>query len=201
MLPGLRRRADRIGGADRGDQTRVVHMVLGPQLRPDVRVQEVPQHRAQVRVQLGEHIVVRGGDHREMQRRVRLDEGVRVPGVPGPLAPLQQRVEVPQLLLPRRSAASAAAVASSEPRSSATCSGSASANLRCITPASSLVATTYVPEPCRMSSSPLCASARTASRTVLRATPSRSTSSGSVGMRKPTGQAPEVISARSRAMT
>ena len=52
-----------------------------------------------------------------------------------------------------------------------------------------------------MSSSPLCARARTASRTVLRATPSRSTSSGSVGMREPTGQVPEAISVRSLAMT
>ncbi len=52
-----------------------------------------------------------------------------------------------------------------------------------------------------MSSSPLCASARTASRTVLRATPSCSTSSGSVGMREPTGHSPEAIWARRAAMT
>src|SRR3954466_8559856 len=52
-----------------------------------------------------------------------------------------------------------------------------------------------------MSSRPLCASARTASRTVFRATPSCSTSSGSVGMREPTGHSPEVICCRSAAMT
>ncbi len=97
----------------------------------------------------------------------------------------------------RRRAASSAAPDSSVDRSSAMCRGSASANRRCITPASSLVATTYVPEPWRMSSSPLCARARTASRTVFRATPSCSTSSGSVGMREPTGHSPEVIWFRS----
>src|SRR4051812_21852975 len=52
-----------------------------------------------------------------------------------------------------------------------------------------------------MSSRPLCASARTASRTVLRATPSCSTSSGSVGILEPTGHSPEVIWLRSAAMT
>ncbi len=52
-----------------------------------------------------------------------------------------------------------------------------------------------------MSSRPLCASARTASRTVLRATPSCSTSSGSVGIREPTGHSPEAIWFRSAAMT
>lgn len=52
-----------------------------------------------------------------------------------------------------------------------------------------------------MSSSPLWASARTASRTVLRATPNCSTSALSVGMREPTGHSPEVIWARSWAIT
>ncbi len=101
----------------------------------------------------------------------------------------------------RRSAASRAAEDSSVERTSAMCLGSAPAKRRCMTPASSLVAMTYVPEPCRMSSRPLCASARTASRTVLRATPISSTSSGSVGMREPTGHSPEVIWLRSWAIT
>lgn len=51
---------------------------------------------------------------------------------------------------------SPAAVASKAPRTSVTSRWSAVAKRRRITPASSLVAATYVPQPCRTSSSPLC---------------------------------------------
>src|SRR5690554_3234001 len=67
---------------------------------------------------------------------------------------------------------------------------------RPIETASSSSASTYVPEPCRRASSPECTSAWTASRTVLRPTPSISVSAGSGGMRVPTGHCPLVIRSR-----
>ena len=130
--------------------------VLRAQLLAHVEAQQVAHDLAQVGVERGQHLVVGRGDDGEVEPRVRLHEALRVTGRPCVLTPRQQRVQLHEVLLRTplgrqsrtpRSPASA--------RISATWRGSASAKRRCITPASSLVATTYVPEPCRMSSSPL----------------------------------------------
>src|SRR5690606_21458909 len=68
-------------------------------------------------------------------------------------------------------------------------------------PDSSLVARTYVPSPWRHSSSPAWVSARTASRTVLRPTPSCSASTVSVGILPFIGHVPVVICSLSWSIT
>ncbi len=71
----------------------------GVQHGAHVGPQPVGHQLAEVRVQLDQHVVVRGRHHRHVQAHVRRDEELRVPARPSLLAARQQGVQLDQVPL------------------------------------------------------------------------------------------------------